>query len=75
MNWLNYVMVRQKDRDARSKFSTTKVTHMWNSYVPAALSWVFSLTSKSEDKEQAHSWVGELRDAAEHVVFPADVDT
>lgn len=68
MNWLNYIMVRQKGRDASSKFLTTKVIHMWNSYMPAVLSWVISLTSKSEDKEQAHSWVGDHRDAVEHVV-------
>lgn len=61
-------MVRQKDRDASSKLSTTKVIHMWNSYIPAVLSWVISLTSRSEDKEQAHSWVGDHRDAVENVV-------
>lgn len=57
-------MVRQKDRDASSKFSTIKVTHIWNSSMPAVL----SLTSKSENKEQAHSWVGDHRDAVENVV-------
>lgn len=68
MNWLNYVMVRQKDRDGSSKLSTTKVEL-------AALSWVSSLTSKSEDKEEAHSWVGDQRGTVENVVFPDDDDT
>lgn len=68
MNWLNYVMVRQKNRDASSEFSTTKVTHTWNSYRPAVLPWVISLTSKSEDREQAHSLVGDHRDAVENAV-------
>lgn len=41
---------------------------MWNSYMLAVLSWVISLIWKSEDKEQAHSWVGDHRDAVEKVV-------
>lgn len=66
MNLLNYVMVRQEERDAGNKFSTSKVTHMQDFYTAAVLSWVISSASKSEDKEQVCSWMGDHTDAVEN---------
>lgn len=64
----DWIMLWWEGQSTSSKFSTTKVTHTWNSYMLAVLSWVISLIWKSEDKEQAHSWVGDHRDAVEKVV-------
>ena len=66
MNLLNYVMVRQKERDAGNKFSTSKVTHKQDFYMSAVISWVTSSTSKSEDKEQARSRMWDHTDAVEN---------
>lgn len=63
MNLLNHVMVRQKERDAGNKFSMSEVTHTQDFYMSAVLSWVISSTSKSEDKEQACSRMGDHTDA------------
>lgn len=49
-----------------NKFSRSKVTQTQDFYVSAVLSQVISSTSKSEDKEQARSWMGDPTDAVEN---------
>lgn len=66
MNLLSYVMVRQEDRDPGNKFSMSRVIKTQDFYVSAVLSWVISSTSKSEDKQQARSWMGDPTDAVEN---------